>query len=47
MPGILNNIKNEPRHQILSPLNEGKLEFYIDVYLNNETEALEGSYFFF
>jgi hypothetical protein len=43
------NIKreNEPRYQILSPLNEGKLEEYIDTYLSNEVETLAGSYFFF
>jgi hypothetical protein len=39
--------ENEPRYQILSPLNEGKLEEYIDFYLNNESEILERSYFFF
>jgi hypothetical protein len=37
----------ELRYQILSPLNEGKLEEYIDIYLNNESDVLEGSYFFF
>jgi hypothetical protein len=43
------NIKgeNEPRYQILSPLNEGKLEESIDVYLNNESDVLYGSSFFF
>jgi hypothetical protein len=43
------NIKgeNEPRYQILSPLNENKLEEYIDTYLNNEVDVLAGSYFFF
>jgi hypothetical protein len=43
------NIKreNEPRYQVLSPLNEGKLEEYIDKYLNNESDVLAGSYFFF
>jgi hypothetical protein len=43
------NIKgeNEPRYQVLSPLNEGKLEEYIDTYLNNESDVLSGSYFFF
>jgi hypothetical protein len=43
------NIKgeNEPRYQVLSPLNEGKLEEFIDTYLNNESEILAGSYFFF
>jgi hypothetical protein len=39
--------ENEPRYQILSPLNEGKLEEYIDIYLNNESKVLDGSYFFF
>jgi hypothetical protein len=39
--------ENEPRYQVLSPLNEGKLEEYIDTYLNNEVEGLAGSYFFF
>jgi hypothetical protein len=39
--------ENEPRYQILSSLNEGKLEEYIDTYLNNETEILESSYLFF
>jgi hypothetical protein len=39
--------ENEPRYQILSPLKEANLEEYIDTYLNNETEALAGSYFFF
>jgi hypothetical protein len=39
--------ENEPRYQILLPLNEGKLEVYIDIYLNNETDVLDGSYFFF
>jgi hypothetical protein len=32
---------------VLSPLNEGKLEEYIDTYLNNEVETLVGSYLFF
>jgi hypothetical protein len=43
------NIKgeNEPRYQMLSSLNEGKLEDYIDTYLNNEIDTLSGSYFFF
>jgi hypothetical protein len=43
------NIKgeNEPRYHVLSPLNEGKLEEYIDTYLNNEVDVLAGSYFFF
>jgi hypothetical protein len=43
------NIKgeNEPRYQVLSPLNEGKLEEYIGTYLNNEVDTiLSGSYFF-
>jgi hypothetical protein len=42
-------IKNErePRYQILSLPNEGNLEEYLDVYLDNVTEILEGSYFFF
>jgi hypothetical protein len=39
--------ENEPRYQVLSPLHEGKIETYIDLYLNNEIEALAGSYFFF
>jgi hypothetical protein len=39
--------ENEPRYQVLSPLNEGKLEEYIDTYLNNEVETLAGSYFFY
>jgi hypothetical protein len=39
--------ENEPRYQILLPLNEGKLEEYIDIYLNNESDALDGSHFFF
>jgi hypothetical protein len=39
--------ENEPRYQILSPLNERKLEEYIDRYLNNESDVLDGSYFFF
>jgi hypothetical protein len=39
--------ENETRYQILSPLNEGKLEEYIDIYLNNESDVLDGSYFFF
>jgi hypothetical protein len=39
--------ENEPRYQVLSPLNEGKLEEYIDIYLNNESDVLVGSYFFF
>jgi hypothetical protein len=43
------NVKgeNETRYQILSPLTENKLGEYIDLYLNNETEVLDGSYFFF
>jgi hypothetical protein len=43
------NIKgeNELRYQVLSPLNEDKLEEYLDVYLNNESKVLAGSYFFF
>jgi hypothetical protein len=43
------NIKgeNEPRYQVLSPLNENKLEEYIDTYLNNENDVLASSYFFF
>jgi hypothetical protein len=43
------NIKgeNEPRYQVLSPLDEGKLEEYIDTYLNNEVDVLVDSYFFF
>jgi hypothetical protein len=43
------NIKgeNEPRYQILSPLYIGKLEEYINTYLNNKSEELTGSYFFF
>jgi hypothetical protein len=43
------NVKgeNESRYQILSPLNENKLEEYIDLYLNNQSEVLDGSYFFF
>jgi hypothetical protein len=36
---------NESRYQILSPLNQGKLEEYIDIYLNNESDVLEGSFF--
>jgi hypothetical protein len=39
--------ENEPRYQILSPLNEGKLEEYTDVYRNNDFDVLKGSYFFF
>jgi hypothetical protein len=39
--------ENEPRYQILSQLNEGKLEEYIDIYLNNQSDVLDGSYFFF
>jgi hypothetical protein len=39
--------ENEPRYQVLSPLNENKLEEYIDTYLNNESEVLASSYFFF
>jgi hypothetical protein len=39
--------ENEPRNQIISPLNEGKLEKYIGIYLNNESDVVEGSYFFF
>jgi hypothetical protein len=39
--------ENEPRNQMLSPLNEGKLEEYIDIYLNNESNELDGFYFFF
>jgi hypothetical protein len=35
--------ENEPRFQILSSLNECKLEDYIDIYLNNESDVLEGS----
>jgi hypothetical protein len=31
--------ENEPRYQILSPLNEGKLEEYIDIYLKNESDV--------
>jgi hypothetical protein len=38
---------NISRYQILSPLKEGKLEEYIDIYLNNESDVLERSYFFF
>jgi hypothetical protein len=43
------NIKGEnaPRYQVLSPLNEGKLEEYIDTYLNNESDVISDSYFFF
>jgi hypothetical protein len=41
------NGENEHRYQILLPLNEGKLEEYIEIYLNNESEILESSYFFF
>jgi hypothetical protein len=43
------NIKgeNEPRYQVLSPLNENTLVEYIDTYLNNENDVLSGSYFFF
>jgi hypothetical protein len=43
------NIKgeNEPRYQVLSLLNEGKLEEYIVTYLNNESDVLAGSDFFF
>jgi hypothetical protein len=46
---IENYIKgeNEPRYQILSPLNESKLEEYIDTYFNNEAKTLASSYFFF
>jgi hypothetical protein len=32
---------------VLSRLNEGKLEEYIDPYLKNQVETLAGSYFFF
>jgi hypothetical protein len=39
--------ENEPRYQVLSSLNEGKLEEYIDTYLNNESDVLSGFYFFF
>jgi hypothetical protein len=39
--------ENEPRYQVLSPLNEDKLEEYIDTYLHNEVEGLAGSYLFF
>jgi hypothetical protein len=39
--------ENKLRYQILSRLNENKLEEYIVLYLNNELEALAGSYFFF
>jgi hypothetical protein len=39
--------ENEPRYQILSPLDEGKLEEYIVIYFNNESDVLDGSYFFF
>jgi hypothetical protein len=39
--------ENEHRYQILSPLNEGNLEEYIDIYLNNEVDILYGFYFFF
>jgi hypothetical protein len=38
--------ENEIRDQILSPLNEGKLDEYIDIYLTNESDILDGSYFF-
>jgi hypothetical protein len=39
--------ENELQYQILSPLNKGKLEEYIDIYLNKESEVLEDSFFFF
>jgi hypothetical protein len=39
--------ENEPRYEVLSMLNEGKLEEYIDTYLNNEADTLAGLYFFF
>jgi hypothetical protein len=39
--------EKEPRYQNLSPLYEDKLKEYIDIYLNNESDVLDGSYFFF
>jgi hypothetical protein len=39
--------ENEPRYKILSPLNQDKLEEYIDIYFNNESDVITGSYFFF
>jgi hypothetical protein len=43
-------IKNEeePRYQILSPMNEDKLKIYIDTYLSSsDSEYIDGSYNFF
>jgi hypothetical protein len=44
---LLEKDGNEYLQQKISEQNEGKLEEYIDLYLNNETETLAGSYFFF
>jgi hypothetical protein len=43
------NIKDEdePRYQILSPLNEDKLLMYINTYLKNEQYYIDGFYNFF
>jgi hypothetical protein len=38
--------ENKTRYQILSPLKEEKLEEYINIYLNNESDELSRSYFF-
>jgi hypothetical protein len=38
--------ENEPRYQVLSPLKGSKLEEYIDTYHNNESDVVDGSYFF-
>jgi hypothetical protein len=39
--------EDEPRYQILSPMNEDKLLMYIDTYLTNEQYYIDGSYNFF
>jgi hypothetical protein len=38
--------EDEPRYQILSPMNEEKLLMYIDTYLINDQYYIDGSYNF-
>jgi hypothetical protein len=39
--------KDEPRYQVLSPMNEEKLLIHIHAYLTNEQDECDNSYNFF